>query len=51
MPEPKNAKREGVWDDIGALKMLQQDDLLRQCNAFARKVMADIESRKGEKLQ
>ncbi len=38
-------------NDIGALKMLLQDDLLRERNAYARKVMADIEARKGERRQ
>lgn len=41
-------KRSGVWDDIGSLKSALLDDLLRERNAFARKVMAEIESRKAE---
>ena len=40
------AKRKGAWNDIGALKMMLQDDLLRERNSFAREVMADIEARK-----
>jgi len=44
----ERAKREGDWTDIGALKMLLRDDLLDEQNVYARKVMADIESRKGE---
>ena len=40
------AKKEGAWDDIGALKTLLRDDLLRERNAYAREVMADIESQK-----
>ena len=35
-------------DDIRALKTLLRDDLLRERNAFAREVMADIESQKVE---
>ena len=42
------AKRKGAWDDSGALKMLLQDDLLRERNAYAREVMADIERQRAE---
>ena len=46
-----SAKRDGAWDDIGTLKMLLLDDLLRERNAYARDVMADVEAREKEGLQ
>ncbi len=45
------AKREGAWDDAGALKMLLNDDLLRERNSYARKVMREIEGRLKEPAQ
>ena len=37
-----------VREGVGALKTLLRDDLLRERNAFARDVMADIESQKAQ---
>ncbi len=42
------AKRES---EIGALKALLKDDLLRERNTYARKVMAEIEGRQKESEQ
>ena len=40
-----DAKRD--WGDIGELKALLKDDLLRERNRYAREVMADIEGRQN----
>jgi hypothetical protein len=43
-----NAKLTGAWNDLGALKRLLLDDLLRERNAFAESVMKDVEQRREE---
>jgi hypothetical protein len=42
------ARFDGVWDDLGALKRFLIDDIIRERNAYAETVMADVEARRGE---
>jgi hypothetical protein len=40
------AKASGVWRDLGALKRVLIDDVIRERNAFAESVMKDVEQRR-----
>ena len=42
-------RRLGAWDDIGALKMRLRDELLRERNAHAKRVVKSIEARQRER--
>jgi len=37
-----------AWNDLGALKRVLLDDLIRERNAFAETVMKDVENRREE---
>ncbi len=40
------ARRKGAWDDIGELKRILMDDLLRERNRFAKEVMTEVRDRR-----
>ena len=42
------AKRSGAWNDLGALKRLMMDDLVKERNEFAKRVMNDVRARRNE---
>ena len=42
------AKRKGAWRDMGNLKRFLMDDLLRERNQYAKRVMTDVRGRRRE---
>ena len=48
MPLLMKARRKKVWNDMGALKRLLKDDLLRERNTFAKRAMGDVRERETE---
>ena len=40
----QDLQRRRIWGDLGALKRWLEDDLLRERNEFARRMMKDIEA-------
>lgn len=45
------ARRKRAWDDIGELKRLLMDDLLRERNRFAKEVMTEVKDRRRRKRE
>ncbi len=45
-PPGQNLRRRRIWGDLGALKRWLEDDLLRERNTFARRMMKDIEAQR-----
>ena len=42
------ARRKGAWDDMGELKRLLMDNLLRERNQYAKEVMTEVKGRRRE---
>ena len=48
MPLLAKARRHKTWKDMGQLKRLVVDELIRERNAFAQEVMKDVREREAE---